>query len=178
MEASQDLDLEPGVSAAETAVDSASVLDRMKQRRDARGDFITFDIPSWDGDLKARYEALEREEVEKMVRRIRARSNGAASSGIEADCDFLEKSCVEIIGYDSDTDEEFHVADGYTMDFAKLLNPTFPPGHPQEGNPVPIQNVRELIVYLVKWNSIALAAHGQKVAKWMQELKKPIEDPT
>jgi len=177
MEAGSTPDYEPGTSAAEIAVDHRSVLDRIKQRRDDAEDFLTVDIPSWDGDLRAKYKVLPRAEVEKMIRRVRARQNGAPQSGIEAEADFLVESCIEILGYDAETDTEFHVGDGYTLDFARELDPRFPKGHPQEGDPVPIKDERELVVYMLKWNGIALAAHAQTVAKWMQDLKKPVTDP-
>lgn len=177
MEAHETPTYEPGTSAAEVAIDRKSVLDRIKQRRDDAEEFLTVDIPSWDGDLKAKYKVLPRAEVEKMIRRVRARQNGAPQSGIEAEADFLIESCVEIIGYDAEVDETFHVGNGYDMDLAHSLDPRYPKGHPQEGEPVKIDNERELVVYMLKWNGIALAAHAQTVAKWMQDLKTPVADP-
>ena len=176
----EDPGIEPGTTAPETAADSHSVLDKIKQRRDEREDILTIDIPSWDGDLKAKYQVLDRSEVEKMIRRVRARSNNGNSSaaGTDADCDFLIKACVGVVAYDADTDTETPVADGYTMTFARLLEPVWPKGYAQEGEPIKMNNERELVVYLFKWNNIALAAHGQRVARWMQDTSKPVEDPS
>lgn len=170
-------DFEPGASPAALAVDHESVLDQIKKRRDEAEDYLTIDIPSWDGDLKAKYKVLDRDYVEKMIRRVRARANGAATSGEEAEADFLIEACVEILGYSVETDETFHIADGYTMALKDALSPVYPKDHPNEGEPIPIRNERELIVYMLKWNGIALATHAQTIARWMQSLKKPIEDP-
>jgi hypothetical protein len=177
MEAHTDPDIEPGTSAAEVAADHQSVLDRIKKRRDETEDFLVIDIPSWDGDLKAKYKVLDRDYVEKMIRRIRARTNGAAASGIEAEADFLIDACVEIIGYDAEEDKQFHVGNGYDLELATALNPTYPASHPMAGEPVNISHPRELVVYMLKWNGLALAAHAQSVARWMQNLKRPVEDP-
>jgi hypothetical protein len=173
----EDQDFVPGASPAAIAVDHDSVLDRIKQRRDEQDEFLTIDIPSWDGDLKARYKVLDRDYVEKTIRRIRARANGASTSGVESEADFLIEACVEVVGYDAENDATFHVSDGYTMDLARSLDPKYPKGHSSEGEPIRIDNPRELVVYMLKWNGIALAAHAQTVARWMQNLKKPIEDP-
>lgn len=170
-------DFVPGASPAAIASDHESVLDRIKKRRDEQDEFLTIDIPSWDGDLKAKYKVLDRDYVEKTIRKIRARANGVSTSGVESEADFLIQACVEVVGYDADTDDTFHVADGYTMDLARALDPKYPKGHVQEGEPVKISNERELVVYMLKWNGIALAAHAQAVARWMQNLKKPVEDP-
>lgn len=170
-------DFEPGATPAALAVDHESVLDRIKKRRDEAEDFLTIDIPSWDGDLRAKYKVLDRDYVEKMIRRIRARANGAATSGIEAEADFLIEACVEILGYDAENDKEFHVANGYGADLSAALDPKWPQGHPQAGQSIQFSSDRELVVYMLKWNGIALATHAQTVARWMQDLKKPVTDP-
>lgn len=177
MDENDNQDFEPGASPAAIATGHDSVLDRITKRRDEQDEYLTIDIPSWDGDLQAKYKVLPRDYVEKTIRKIRARANGASASGVESEADFLIAACVEVVGYNVDTDETFHIADGYTMDLARDLNPKYPKGHAQEGEPVKINNEKELVVYMLKWNGIALAAHAQAVARWMQNLKKPIEDP-
>lgn len=176
----EDVTLEPGVDAAVIAADAQSILDKVTKRRDERDDgHEVFDIPTWEGDLKAKYKVVERVDLEKMVQRIRKRqrSNGA-SSGVDADADFLIKACVEVIGYDAEADFEVVLSPGYTMGLASMLKPVWPKGHPQEGEPFTIKNPRELVIYLFNWNGIALATHGAKVARWMQDPTKPVEDPT
>lgn len=170
--------LEPGQTATEIASDSRSVLDKITQRRDERDDTEVFDIPSWDGDLKARYQVVDRADMEKMILRARRRARGnGSSSGVDADADFLIKACCGVIAYDVDTDAEEQIASGYTMDLASMFKPVWPKGHPQEGESFTIHNERELVVYLLKWNGVALATHGAKVARWMQDTSKSIEDP-
>lgn len=172
--------LEPGVDAVTIAADAQSVLDRATKRRDERDDdHRIFDIPTWDGDLKAKYKVVDRPDLEKMIQRIRRRSRGnGASSGVDADADFLIKACVGVIACDVETDFEVPLSPGYTMDLAEMLNPVWPKGHPQEGESFEIKSQRELVIYLFKWNGIALATHGAKVARWMQDPTKSDEDPT
>lgn len=177
MEETDELQLEPGRTGPEIAGDTKSILDRIKERRDAREDKLTTDIPSWGGDLKARYQVLDRNEIDKMVKRIRARAAGNGSSGTDADADFLLKACVGVIAYDLDSDIEEEIAPGYTMELASMLNPKFPKGHPQAGQPYPCPTERHLVVYLFGFNNIAMASHAAKVARWMQDTSKPVEDP-
>lgn len=170
--------LEEG-SAVEIAADAVSILDRAKKERDDRGDTIEIDIPSWDGDLKAEYKLLDRSEIEKMLRRVRGRtSRGDTSAGTEADLDFLNKACVKLLAYDRDTDTTVTVSDGFDPDvIVPILQPMYPKSHPMAGQPVPIKDHRQLISYLIGWNNIALAAHCQKLARWMQDTSKGTEDP-
>lgn len=172
------LDLEPGQLGAEIAGDTKSILTRIKERRDARDDELTLDIPSWGGDLRAKYKVLDRSEIDKMVKRIRARQTGnGGSTGTDADADFLIKACVGVIAYDVDTDTEEQISDGYTLALRDLLEPKYPRGHPQEGQDYPCPTERHLVVYLLGLNNIAMASHAAKVARWMQDTSRPVEDP-
>lgn len=169
----EDLGVEPGMSGPQIRTESA--LDRIRSRRKERSDLLTIDIPSWDGDLKAKYMVLNRTDLERMIRTIRARTKNKDVKGGEADFDFLIKSCVEIVGYDETMDEpEFHLSDGYTMDLVELLQP-----EDEFGNKVEIRNQHELIAWMFGKtdSSIALASHSVSVARWMQDPSKPIGDP-
>jgi hypothetical protein len=173
--------LEPGVDAVVIAADAQSILDRATKRRDEQEDYQIFDIPTWEGDLKAKYKIVDRGELEKMVQRIRKRSRGSSNgsnSGVEADADFLIKACIGIIAYDADADFEVTISPGYTMELASMFKPVWPKGHPLEGETFAIKTTRELVIYLFKWNGIALATHGAKVARWMQDPTRLAEDPT
>lgn len=167
----EDPGLEPGTTAVETAGDARSLLDKIKDRRENREDILKIDIPSWDGDLKAEYKVIAREDIEQMIRRVRfrqsgGRSNGVNNAGTEADADFLIKACIGVIAVDQETGAETKIADGYNRTLIEILEP-------ENTN-----DEKGLVVYLFKGNSIALAAHGQKIARWMQDTSKPIEDPT
>lgn len=163
------LDIEPEETAA--GVVSRSKLDEIKARRDERGDTLTTGIPSWGGELKARYRVVDRKEIDKMVRRIRTHANGAPGSGAEADTDFLINACVEVVAApidgDYEEDEGDHVSDGYTKGLAEAL-----------GGPAGSETARGLVAYLFKGNTIAISAHALKVARWMQDTSKVVEDPT
>lgn len=163
---SEELHIEPGTEAAEIAADSKSLLDRIKAARDEREDVLTIDIPSWDGDLQAKYRVVHRQEIEKMVRRIRSRASGNGDSGSAADVDFLINACVGIQAYDSETDVTRPLTSGYTSELASML-----------GNPDGTETPKQLVAYLFKGNTIAIGAHAIKVARWMQDTTKPIEDP-
>lgn len=165
--------IEPGVSGSEEMVQSA--LDRIVKRRQDRVEILNIDIPSWDGDLIACYQVLNRSELEKMIRviRARARSNGANAGG-EADLDFLIKACVEVKGYDQEKDVKFHISDGYDMDLADKITL-----YDEFGQEIEVHNPRELVASIMGKTdaSIALAAHSVKVARWMQDTSKSVEDP-
>lgn len=169
--------LEPDTPAATVAAGGGSVLDRVKKRR-AREDKIWIDIPSWGGALKARYEVLDRDEVERMIRRAQARHKHRDQdkphprSDSTPDLDFLIKACIGVKAYDEETDEEEIIATGYTMDLVPKLDP-----RDGDGEPIEVRDQRTLVAYLTRFNGIALAAHAQKVARWMQDTGKPAEDP-
>ena len=161
------LGIEPGTTPVEVAA-GGSLLDRLKAERDALDDLLTIDIPSWSGALKARYEVVSRRDLEKMVRRINSTAKGKAdtNAGIEADVEFLSKACVGIVAYDEETGEEEIVGKGFDSAFASAL-----------GNPDGTDSQLGLVLYLFKGNGIALTAHAMKVARWMQDTSKPVEDP-
>lgn len=162
-----DRPLEPGAAVTQ-ATDDRSLISRIQARRDDREDILTIEIPSWGGDLKAKYRVVERVEIEKMMRRARsnAGSGDGKNSAIQADCDFLIGACVGVIAVDPETGNEIDLSDGYSLDLAEKL-----------GNPPNTDTARGLVLHLVKNNSIALASHGQRVARWMQDTSKPVEDP-
>lgn len=167
--------VEPGSSGPEEL--SQSALDRIVRRRQERSDILEIDIPSWDGDLIACYQVLGRQDLERMIRTIRARARdqkGTATGG-DADLDFLIKACVEVKGYDQESDQKFHISDGYDMDLAGKITL-----YDEFENEIEVKNPRQLVACMLgkKDSSIALAAHSVKVARWMQDTSKnPIEDP-
>lgn len=154
--------LVPGESAASIAA-GKSLLDRVKERRaqQAEDDALTLDIPSWGGDLKARYKVIPRSELEEVLKRAQKKS----ADNVLADADFLIKACIGIVAVDPETGEEEEVASGYNMPFAQTLG-------------AEASTARELVVYLCKGNGIALGAHAQRVALWMQDPSKFDGDPS
>lgn len=167
MDADQ-LGVEPGTTAVEEAADSRSLLDRLKARRDERDDVLTLDVPSWNGELKAKYQLVTRSDLEQMARKVRARAtgNGDQNAGLRADIDFLIKSCVGIVAEDGETGETMDVSTGYNAGLADAL-----------GNPEGTDELNGLVLYLFKHNGIAVSAHALKVARWMQDTSKSVEDP-
>lgn len=162
----EELDVEPGVAAAEQAADSRSFLDKIKARRDGLEDLSEpVEIPSWGGELLARYKVIAKSELEIMIRRIRGNRN--SEGDVTADLDFLIKACAEVIARDAETGEERKLSSGYNMELAELL-----------GEPEGAESARGLVLYLFKNNGIAVSAHAMKVARWMQDTSRPVEDPS
>lgn len=159
-----------GTPAAEVAVGANSILERIQRRRDEVSDTIKIDIPSWGGDLQAEYKVVHRIELEKMVKRIQKATSSAKGQQIDlskGDADFLVKACVGVYAYDSETDEEVRVADGYELGLSKRL-----------GDPPGTETIHGLVMYLFKFNGIAVASHAIKVARWMQDTSRvPVDDP-
>jgi hypothetical protein len=154
------LDPRPAVEV----VTGTSILDGIRQRREERvaDESVTLSLPTWDGELKAKYKVLERSEVEKIMRVRKGGKNPAA--GAMMDADFMIKACVGIIAHDNETGETEIIGTGYNPDLANLL-----------GNPQGTDTARGLVFYLVKNNGIALAAHVQKLAKWMMDTSQEPE---
>jgi hypothetical protein len=151
----------------------SSVLDRVKSRRSASPDLEWFDVPSWGGELKFQLQPLDRSDIDKMVQRIRARSNGrGVQSGVDADLDFIIKACVSVKVVDLDNDEEEILSNGVNEALAAALDPK-----DENDQPVDVSTGRKLMLYLVKYNTIALASWSAKAARWMQDTSKPVEDP-
>ena len=160
-------EVEPDTDALE--ISASSVLDGIKRRRDERVD-PWFDIPTWGGELKAKYRIVDPKEVRKMINRIRSQGRGAPKDGGEADADFIINACVAVHAFpldreDYDEDEGIRVSSGFDQELVEALE-------------IQARNPRELIGHLFKGNKIAVSTHAQKVARWMQDTSKDIEDPT
>jgi hypothetical protein len=185
----EEIHIGEGESAAEALL-GQSILERAVARRTKRDlDHEWFDIPSWDGELKAQYKVLEREDVEQMVRSIRARqvSNGRGnqagqkSSGSDADLDFIVKACVNIKAHDNETEEEkiLHI----TYSSVDTIKELFAPDPRDESDEATnlrrmvgsIKTPREAVAFLMGYNGIAIAAHGGMLARWMQDTSKTVD---
>lgn len=165
---------DPDATAADVAGGGGSVLDRIKKRRTNTVDTLWIDVPSWGGDLKAEYKVLDPDEIQKMIRRVQARQRKGEGQKYDStpDIDFLVKACIGVKAVDLETDEEQVLTSGFTMDLVGMLDPK-----DEDENPITIKDPRGLVAYLVKYNGIALAAHAQKIARWMQDTAKSVEDP-
>lgn len=159
-------ELDYSESSAPEEARGKSLLDSIVSRREERmaDESLTLDIPTWSGELKAKYRVVERVELEKMVRALRARqTRNGVTEGTMADADFLIRACIGVIAHDNETEEEQTIAPGYTKQLTELLGLEF-------------ERARDLVIYLFKGNGIAMAAHAMKVARWMQDTSRPIED--
>ncbi len=179
------MDYDPDAAAVEVASGDGSVLDRVKKRRREVKDTVEIPIPSWGGELIAVYKVLDQDKIDEMIRNIQQRARQLQVSGNgrnrdqtrkvgnNADMDFLIDSCVGIIAWDSSTDEREEIAQGF---FDMTLVPMLEPKD-EFGNDLEITNPRELLMYLLKHNTISLGNLSQKVARWMRDTSIPVEDP-
>lgn len=193
------MDEEHGMSLLEDA-GPLSVLERAKQRRrdrDLTGGW--HDIPSWGGELKAYYQILGRDDVEEMIKRARARSiakkgqkgnaagqRAASEGGSDADIDFILKGHTNTKAVDSVTGEEqelgltYRDIEGWKDHLRADVNKMDPVEDADEiANQQRLESIRsprDMVAYLMGYNSIAIAAHAGRLANWMQDTSK-MEDP-
>lgn len=158
----------PGKTAVEVARGS-SLLQEIKDRREERlaDETLVLSIPTWGGELKAKYKVVPRVELD-MVLRAQAKKANQKSGSSDADMDFLSRACIAIIASpESDEMEDAEgevVASGFNEELGTLLG--------VEG----LTSARKVISYMFKGNGIAIATTAMKVAKWMQDTSIPVED--
>jgi hypothetical protein len=183
--------IEPDRDAAET-LEGTSVLQRAQKRRLARdlgGGW--HDLPSWGGEMQCYYQVLQKEDVEDMIRRARARAatkkgqkGNAAGVKVDAgandsDLDFIIKAGVRFKAIDMGTLEEQMLELTYRdVDSWKqmLHNPNPEDADEEEAQRLleAVTHPREMVAYLMGNNSIAIASHAGMLANWMQDTSKEV----
>src|ERR1700754_4088293 len=103
----------PETTATEEAK-GISLLRRAAIAREKRVHSLFLDVPSWEGDLIAEYQVVNRPRLETMARKITAEARGAGSESsarTSADIDFILEACVGLYAYDPEgsTEEERRV---------------------------------------------------------------------
>jgi hypothetical protein len=156
------------VSAAEVASSAnGSLLGRIKAARDIRvaNESLTLPIPTWGGDLVARYRVVDRSQLEELAKRARQGKN--TDSG--ADINFLARACEGVLMRDPDTGAIEPVLNGHGVqvrfdhDLAALLG-------------VEAESATDVVLYLFKSNAVAIASHAMKIATWMQDTSQEIDE--
>lgn len=153
----------------------SEVFRRLAQSRDERVQDIHLDmpIPTWDGDLVARFDVLDRDEVEKFANRRRSS---------EGDLDFIIKATRELYMRDSD-----HQANGAKR---HEFNDEYVRIETEEGasvrwdtslaeflqKPEDLKTSREVLLFCVKNNTLAIGGLAGKLIMWMQNTDAEIAD--
>src|SRR5688500_18010026 len=104
-------ELEQTAGATTTAAEEAkgiSLLRKAAARREERVHALFLDVPSWDGDIIAEYQVVNRPRLETMARKISAESKGGNESSLRtaADIDFIVEACVGLYAYNPEGDSQ------------------------------------------------------------------------
>ena len=144
--------------------DPGSLLAQIKARRDERAadEFLDLPIPTWGGELVARYEVVDRDTLERMI----ARRNPSA----QVDADFLVRACSGIYMLDGDTGELVPVPGHYEGEVARYDAAL------GEALSLDAGSGRELVTYLFRDNVVAISSHALKVLRWMQDTSREVDD--
>lgn len=153
------------------------LLQKLNEEREERVQDLHLDlpIPTWGGDLVARFDVMERNHVERFAKQKRS---------VEADCDFVIRSVREL--YMRDEDKVF---EGQRME----VNPDYVRiEHDVDGVAVPVkfdkmfaealgkadelQSAREVLMFCVKDNALAIGGLAGKLVTWMQNTDAEIAD--
>jgi hypothetical protein len=134
-----------------------SFMDQLRARRTAIANDTktTFDVPGYDGLLKATYKRMEYADVMQIVRRVAG--NDKSKDVLGAHADLLIRACTSLDAVDGT-----HVSDGYDMTLAKFF------GYNTE-------RAREVITYMFA-NDLAMAAHSNQVLAWMHASQPEITE--
>lgn len=134
-----------------------SFIDQLRARRTAIAAETTkqFSIPGYDDLLKVTYRRLGYEELVGIIRR--ATKTGKERDEVNAQADFLIRSCVSIDAVDGT-----HISDGYNAVLAEFFG-------------LEAQRARECLFY-VFGNDLAVMAHQTAVLRWMQSGASEMEE--
>lgn len=141
-----------------------SQLERIKARRAERlaDETVLLPIPTWQGDLVARYGVIESKELRKLMRRIE-KSEGALGDN----ADLLVKACRGIQLRDENDDlQEIVGPDGGPVTFDATL---------AEKLGIDAGSQVEVVLHVIGRNPLAVGAHASTVIKWMQDTSKPVD---
>lgn len=139
---------EPDALAVKPDVEQ-SFIDQLRARRTAIANETTkdFDVPGYEGLLKATYRRMGFDEVMKIARRV-ANTNKPREE-LNAQIDFLVRAVTSI-----DAADGRHIADGYTTELAAFFG-------------LETQRARECVQH-VFGHELAIAVHQAEVMRWMQ----------
>lgn len=179
-------EIERTAGAETTAVEEAkgvSLLRKAAERREKRVHAAFIDVPSWDGDLIAEYQVVNRGKLETMARKISAESKGGNESSLRtaADIDFIVEACVGLYAYDPEGDSEEARRVAITDDLGKVPYTRFGDilvriaGEGRTVTHAP-RTAREVVLKtFAKDNedpAVPISAHAMMIARWMRDPSK------
>lgn len=134
-------------------------LDDIKRARDARmqTEHLTLPIPTWSGDLAARYRVLGEDDIKN-----------AHGEAVDADIDFLARACIQILMRDDNGLEPLEhegLPVAYDANLGELLDI---PEHARG-------STRGIVRHLFGNNPIAIDQHTRKVLDWMRDTSLEVE---
>ncbi len=145
-------------SAVEQFADGGvrSQLDELRAQRDREIEALDLklEIPSWNGKLLAAYRVLGKKERHDLQRRARARG-GSDDALTESRVDLLATACTGVF-LRAEDGSLTRVSAGYDHELAAMVD--------QAG-----VSQGDLVRHMLGHNTIALDAHGERVAGWMTD---------
>lgn len=145
--------------------EGVSIVEQLRARRAERlaDEHLDLPIPTWEGQLVARYRVVRGEEVRKLLQRA---STGRADQ--TADASFLVTACEQVFAMD---DEGRMVVlrrpDGMPMRYEPAL------GELVAGER--FERAVALVYHLFADNDLAISSHALKLAQWMQDTSREVE---
>lgn len=181
-------ELQETAGAATTATEEAkgvSLLRKAAKRREERVHALFLDVPSWDGDIIAEYQVVNRPRLETMARKISAESKGGNEANLRtaADIDFIVEACVGLYAYDpeGETEESRRVAIEDDLGkvpynrFGDILVRIAGEGRTVTTTP---RSTREVVLRMFAKDkedpSVPISAHAMVIARWMRDPSKPV----
>jgi hypothetical protein len=151
----------------------SDLLTNLKEQRDERVQDLHLDlpVPTWNSTLVARFDVMDRKKVEKFSKQKRT---------IEADQDFVIQATRELYAYDPDKQAEgmrmegnddyvrIETVDGAPIKFDSVLAEKF--------GETALSTGREVLMYCVKDNAIAVGGLAGKLIQWMQNTDSEVAD--
>lgn len=142
---------------------AGSLLDRVRARRDERlaDEHLDLPVPTWDGDLVARYRVVQGEVWERITKRLQS-----GKSDPNTDADFLVAACSSVLLRDEDGRLQPIEHEGREVGFDKGLASVLG---------LEVERAREVVAFLVGDNPVALGLLSAKVVGWMQDTSAEVE---
>lgn len=163
----------------EIEIESDSLIDRLRRQRKAVAEqhFNDVDIPGFNGELFCRYRLLDSNELDSIVRKVRAQVKGRSDQVFAITCDNLitaceefyvrdggkEVSCREAEGWDGDTTMPIR----YDANLARFLG--------FSGDLPDPPTARSVVLGLFGGNDVAVIAHGGRLAQWFMKTGSEVD---
>lgn len=181
-------EFEQTAGAPSTAAEEAKGVSLLRQaaaRRTERVHALFLDVPSWDGDLIAEYQVVNRPKLEAMARKISAEAKGGneSSARTAADIDFIVEACVGLYAYDPEGDSEQSRRVPIDDEIGKINYNRFGPtlvaiAAPERGVTTVPRSVRDTVLRTFAKEgedpSVPISAHAMTIARWMRDPSKPV----